>query len=60
MFGKCVPQGPGDPCDSGAMAAAAMLYLGFIGSLIVGILVSIATFIILMKKIKRVEKQNPE
>jgi len=58
MMGECKPRSPSDPCDGGAMAAAAIWYVGFVGSLILGILAGISTFVILILKIKRKEEQN--
>ncbi len=58
MIGDCKPISPSDPCDGGAMAAAAMWYVGFMGSLIMGVLIGISTFVILILKIKREEEQS--
>ncbi len=45
------------PCDGGAMAAVAMWYVGFFGSLILGFLAGVLTFIILLVKIWKKEKE---
>jgi hypothetical protein len=58
MIGDCKPTSPSDPCDGGAMAAAAIWYVGFMGSLIMSVLTSISTFVILILKIKRKEEQG--
>lgn len=60
IIGDCKPISPSDPCDGGAMAAMAIWYLAFMGSLILGILVGISTFIILLLKIRKKERQSLE
>ncbi|MDQ6788574.1 MAG: hypothetical protein M3033_17355 [Acidobacteriota bacterium] len=45
------------PCDGGAMAAAGLWYVGFFGSLILGFLAGILTFIFLLVKIWKKEKE---
>ena len=57
MIGDCKPISPSDPCDGGAMAAMANWYLAFMGSPILGIFVGVSSFIVLLVKIRKKERE---
>lgn len=60
MIGDCKPISQSDPCDGGAMAAMAIWYLAFIGSRILEILAGISSFVILLVKIRKKERESLE
>lgn len=48
MMGECKPVSASDPCDAGALAAAAIWSVSFVASFILGIVASILTSVIIM------------
>lgn len=58
IMNPCKPTSPSDPCDGSAMAAAAIWSVSFTASFILGIIGSIAMFVVLLVKIRSLENKS--
>jgi hypothetical protein len=57
VMNPCKPTSPSDPCDGSAMAAGMIWSLSFTASFILGIIGSIAMFVVLLMKIRSLENK---